>query len=117
VIELLVAAGLVAVCASAVALAVRSARRRSRARAERVLDDLAAAACAALARGDDTSRRVVRALARYDRTRERVARARTCRELELLVARHRMRRGAADLVAQGADRVRALLAEGAAARR
>jgi hypothetical protein len=117
VIELLLAAGLVALCASSVALALRSARRRSRARAERVLDDLAAVACAALARGDDASRRVARALERYDRTRERVARARTCRELEVVVARHRLRRGAEDLVAQAAERARAALVEGLAVRR
>lgn len=115
-IELLLAALLVALAASSVVLAGRAARRRSRARAERVLDDLAADACAALAR-DERSRRCARSLDRYARTRERVARARTCRELELVVARHRLRRGAEDLAAQGVERLRALLAEGIVARR
>jgi hypothetical protein len=116
-VELLIAVVLLACCASSVALAVHGGRRRSRARAERVLDDLAAAACAALADGGDVSRRAVGALARYDRAREHVARARTCRELELIVARHRLRLGAEDLLAQAGDRVRALLAEGVAVRR
>lgn len=115
-VEFLFAAALVALSASSVVLAGRGARRRSRARAERVLDDLAADACAALAR-DERSRRCARTLDRYARTRERVVRARTCRELELVVARHRLRRGAEDLAAQGAGRLRAFLAEGIAARR
>lgn len=115
--ELLIAGtALVLSCATALALAVRGARRRSRARAERVLDALAAETCAALAR-DDAARRTARAIERYDRARQRVAAARTCRELEAVVVRHRLRQGAWDLAAQGAERVRGLLPEGAAVRR
>jgi hypothetical protein len=99
-----------------VAIAVRGARRRSRARAERVLDDLAAAACAALAL-DDASWRTARALERYERYRERVAAARTCRELEAVVARHRLREGAWELAARSGERLLALLPEGTAVRR
>jgi hypothetical protein len=99
-----------------VALAVRAARRRSRDRAERVLDDLAAAACAALA-ADDASRRTAPAVERYELYRERVAAARTCSELEALVACHRLRQGGWGLAALGAERLLALLPGATAVRR
>lgn len=117
VIEILLAASVMAASAVvAVALAVQAARRRSRARAERMLDILAGEACAALAL-DDASRRCDRAVARYDRARARVAAARTCRELEAAVARERLRLAAWDAAARGAERLRALLPAGAPARR
>jgi hypothetical protein len=117
VIEILIAAAVLAsCCATGVALAVQAARRRSRIRAERVLDALAAEACAALAL-DDGSRRTARALERYDRAQERLAAARTWRELEAAVARDRLRLAAWDLAARGAVRVQAALAANAAARR
>jgi hypothetical protein len=117
VIEVLIAGTVLALSiAAAVALAVHGARRRSRARAERVLDALAGEACAALAH-DDSSRRAARALARYDRTQRLVAAARTCSELEAAVARDRLRLAAWDLAGRGAERVRALLLPAGAARR
>jgi hypothetical protein len=70
--------------------AARRARlRRARARAEGVLDELAAATCDALAHGP-ASRRAARAVHRYERTRQRVATAST-RELEGLVIWHQRR--------------------------
>src|SRR5262245_64570123 len=91
VVEVLIAGAVLACsCALAVALAVQAARRRSRIRAERVLNALAAEACAALAH-DEGSRRTARALERYDRLQERLAGARTCRELEAAIARDRLR--------------------------
>lgn len=89
----------------AVAVTVHAARRRSRARAQRILDVLAAEACEALA-WDDRSRRSDRAIARYDRVRRRVASARTCRELEAAIARDRLRLAARDLAVRGAQRVK-----------
>ena len=103
------------VTASSVALAVRGARRRSRIRAEQVLDELAAA-CEALAR-DDRSRRAARAVERYESYRERVGAARTCYELEALVASHRMNQGVWELAARGAESMLALLPGGKPARR
>lgn len=100
----------------ALAIAVRGARRRSRARAERVLDALAAEACAALAQ-NDRSRRAARAIARYDRAQDLVAAARTCGELEAAVAPDRLRLAGWGLAAQGAEWVRALLLAGTPARR
>jgi hypothetical protein len=104
------------VAASSVALAVRGARRRSRIRAEQVLDELAAAACEALAR-DDRSRRAARAVERYESYRERVGAARTCYELEALVTSHRMNQGVWELAARGAESMLALLPGGKRARR
>lgn len=89
-IELLVIGGLAAVVALRVVAARRAALRRARLRAEAVLDELAAAACDALA-ADERSRRSARTLARYERYRDRVAVATTCRELDAVVARHRLR--------------------------
>lgn len=118
-IELLVVSGLAAMLVALAATARRAALRRARARAEAVLDDLAAAACAALASGSDpsTSRRCARALDRYERTRSRVAGAHTRRELDMLVARHRMRQGAIRLATRGLERARDLVAEAVPARR
>ena len=116
-IEILIAgAVLAASCAIAVGLAAQAARRRSRARAERILDVLAGEACEALAL-DDGSRRSDRAVARYDRARQRVAAAHTCRELEAAIAGERLRLAAWDLAGRGAERVRALLPLSAPARR
>lgn len=116
-IEILLAgAVLAAVAAIAAEVAIRRARRRSRVRAERVLDILAGEACDALA-ADDSSRRAARALARYDRAQGMVAAAHTCRELEAAVARERLRLAAWDLAARGAERARELLAPAPAGRR
>lgn len=117
-VEVLIAAAVLACsCAGAVALAVHAARRRSRIRAQRVLDVLAAEACAALAH-DDGSRRTDRALERYDRAVGRLAAARTCREIEAAIARDRLRLAAWELAGRGAERLRALLpASPSAARR
>lgn len=118
-IEFLIVVGLAAVIAVRVAVIRRAALRRARLRAEAVLDELAAAACDALAGGADpaTSRRCARAVDRYERTRNRVAQARTCRELDALVARHAMRRGAIDLAERSVARVRAAVRPGALVRR
>ena len=116
-IEILIAGAILAAsCAAAVALAVHGARRRSRARCERLLNALASEACEALAH-DDRSRRAARAIERYDRVQVRVATARTCRELEGALARERRRRVAWALAGRGAERVRAALLAGAPARR
>lgn len=107
--ELLIAGALIALAwVVAGCVMVRAARRRSRARAERILDMLATETCEALA-WDDRSRRANRAIARYDRARRRVATARTCRELEAAIARDRLRLAARDVAARGAERVRGLL--------
>ena len=89
-LEVLVIAGLAAAVALRVAVARRAALRRARLRAEAVLDELAGAACDALA-ADDRSRRSARAVDRYAHTRDRVAAARTCSELDVIVARHQLR--------------------------
>ena len=116
-IEVLIAAAILGLsCTAAVALSVGGARRRSRARAERVLDALAGEACAALAH-DDRSRRTARAIARYDRAQGLVAAARTCRELEAAIARDRLRLAAWELAGRGAERLRSMLPAGAPARR
>lgn len=115
--ELLIAGAILTLVWVVVAtLTVRTARRRSRARAERMLDLLAAEACEALA-VDDRSRRSRRALARYDRLKGRVAAARTCHELEAAIARDRLRLAARDLADQGAELARDLLAEAASSMR
>ena len=118
-VELLIVLGLGAAVAVRVAVIRRAALRRARLRAETVLDELAAAACDHLAGGADpsTSRRCARAVDRYERTRDRVAAARTRSELDALVARHNVRRGAIDLVERGRERVRAALRTGVAIRR
>ena len=108
-IEVLVIAGLAAAVVLRVVVARRAALRRARLRAEAVLDELAGAACDALA-ADDRSRRSARAVERYAHTRDRVAAARTCRELDALVARHQLRMQAQDLVDRGRQRARAALA-------
>lgn len=115
--ELLIAAAVIALAwVVAIGLAVHAARRRARARAERILDVLATEACEALA-WDDRSRRSDRAIARYDRARSRVATAHTCRELEAAIARDRLRLTARDLAVRGAERVAELLPRALRARR
>ncbi|WP_217922233.1 hypothetical protein [Miltoncostaea oceani] len=118
-VELIVVALAVGLLVVAGASARRTALRRSRAAAEAVLDDLAAAACAHLAAGRDpsSSRRAGRAVARYERTGARVAAARSRRELDALVARHRLRTAAERMAADGLRRVRDALREGVPARR
>lgn len=115
-IEFLIVAVLATVVVVRVVALRRAALRRARARAEAVLDDLAATACARLADGA-SSRRATRALDRYERTRERVAQARTCGELEALVARHAARRRAADLAERSLVRARTVLVAGVLLRR
>ncbi len=73
-LEVLVIAGLVVAAVLAREASRRRALRRARVRAEGMLDDLAAAACAALAEpGRD--RRAARAVERYGTARDRVAAA------------------------------------------
>ena len=118
-VELLVVLGLGAVIAIRVAVIRREALRRSRLQAEEMLDELAAAACAALATGADParSRRCARAIDRYEHTRDRVAEARTRRELDALVARHRLRVRATEVAARGIARVREAIGPGMLVRR
>jgi hypothetical protein len=87
-----------------IGIARRARLRRARARAEGVLDDLAATTCDALAHGP-ASRRAARAVSRYERTRERVAAASTARELESLVVWHGRRRQVIALANEGTRRV------------
>ena len=96
-IEVLVIGGLVAAVLLRVVAARRAALTRARSRAEAVLDELAGAVCDALA-ADDRSRRSARAVERYAQARNRVAAARTCRDLDAIVARHQLRLEAQDLV-------------------
>lgn len=118
-VELLIVLGLGAVIAVRVSVIRRAALQRARLRAEAVLDELAAAACDALAGGADpsTSRRCARAVDRYERARDTVARARTRRELDALVARHALRRDAIDLAGRSMARVRAAIPARVLARR
>lgn len=118
-LELVIIAALGTVIAVRVSVIRRAALQRARLRAEAVLDELAAAACDALAGGADpsTSRRCARAVDRYERTRDRVAQARTRRELDALVARHALRRDAIDLAERGLARVRAAIRPGMLVRR
>jgi hypothetical protein len=117
--ELLVVAAVAGIGMLAVARARRNALRRARLQAEGMLDELAAAACAALAGGEDpsSSRRAARAVERYSAMGDRVAAASTRRELEVLVARHRLRQGAYRAVTRGLERARETLAEAVPARR
>ncbi|WP_217914027.1 hypothetical protein [Miltoncostaea marina] len=72
-----------------------------------MLDDPAGAVAGALTDGGDpaTSRRCARAVERYERASAAVAGARTRRELDLLVARHRLRAGAARMALRGLERL------------
>jgi hypothetical protein len=117
-VEVLVIAGLVVAAALAREASRRRALRAARARAQAVLDELAAAACAALADGRDpsTSRRAARAVERYGTARDRVAAATTRRELDRVVRGHRVRTGAILLATRGLERTRDLLAEAIPAR-
>ncbi|MCC6832672.1 MAG: hypothetical protein IT200_15125 [Thermoleophilia bacterium] len=94
----------------------RTELRRARERAERVLDELAADTCSALAKGRET-RRSARAVRRYAETRDLVAGATTRRELDRLVARHHRRRAAAHLAARGMGRARGIVTGGIPRRR
>ena len=118
-IEVLVITGLVVALAILRTASRRAALRRARARAEAMLDDLAATACAALADGADaaTSRRAARAVERYGEARERVAAATTRRELERLVRRHELRLAGIALATRGLERVRDLIAQAVPVRR
>ncbi len=118
-LEFLFVVGLAAVAVVRIAMIRRAALRRARLRAEGMLDELAATACAALAGGAEpsTSRRCARAVDRYERTRDSVARARTRRELEVLVARHRLRQRAGEAAANGLRRMRGVLDPWIVARR
>ncbi len=94
----------------------RRALRRARARAEGMLDELAAAACAALAEpGRD--RRAERALERYGTARDRVAAATTPRELEWMVRKHEVRLAGYAFVARRLEHARELIAQAVPARR
>lgn len=112
-------AGLVVAAIVARQAARRADLRRARLRAEAMLDELAAAACATLADGSDPSRsrRSARAVERYGRTRDRVAAARSRHELDLLVAHHEMRLGAIALATRGLERARDLIAQAVPLRR
>lgn len=115
-VEVLVIAGLVVAAALACEAARRRALRRARRRAEGMLDDLAAAACVALAEpGRD--RRAARALERYGTARDRVAAATTRRELEWMVRKHELRLAGYAFAARRLERVRDLIAEAVPARR
>ena len=107
--ELLVIAGLLAAGIAWVSARRRAALNRARARAEGMLNELADAACEAIARGDETSRRGARAVDRYARNCDRVAAARTARELDSIVARHELRQSANEFVARGVESLRALI--------
>jgi hypothetical protein len=115
-VEVLVIAGLVVAAALLREASRRRALRRARARAEGMLDDLAAAACAALAE-PGRERRAARALERYGTARDRVAAATTPRELEWMVRRHELRRAGYAFVARRLERARDLIAEAVPARR
>jgi hypothetical protein len=115
-VEVLVVAGLVVAAALLREAGRRCALRRARARAEWMLDDLAASACAALAEpGRD--RRAERALERYATARDRVAAATTPRELERMVRRHELRLSGYAFAARGLERARDLIAQAVPARR
>ena len=113
-------AGLIVAAVVARQAGRRAELRRARARAEAMLDELAAAACTTLADGSEpaTSRRSARAVERYGSTRDKVAAAASSRrELDRLVMRHQMRLGAIALATRGLERTRDWLAEAIPARR
>ncbi len=115
-VEVVVIALLVAGAVLAREQGRRRALRRARIRAEGMLDDLAASACAALA-DPRRERRAARAVERYGAARDRVAVATSPRELERLVRRHERRLAAAALATRGLERVRDAIAEAVPARR
>ncbi len=115
-VEVLVIAGLVVAAALAHEASRRRALRRARARAEGMLDDLAAAACAALA-DPGRDRRAARAVERYGTARDRVAAATTRHELEWMVRKHELRRAGYAFVTRRLERARDLIAEAVPARR
>ena len=94
----------------------RRALRRARARAEGMLDDLAAAACSALA-DPGRDRGATRAVERYATARDRVAAATTRRELDRMVRRHELRLAGYAFATRGLERARDLLAQVVPARR
>ena len=94
----------------------RRALRQARARAEGMLDDLAAAACSALA-DPARERGAARAVERYGTARDRVAAASTARELEWMVRRHELRLAGYAFVTRRLERARDLIAQAVPARR
>ncbi|MGE0026515.1 MAG: hypothetical protein AB7O78_03585 [Thermoleophilia bacterium] len=116
-VEILVIAGLVAAVALMRESSRRRALRRARARAEGMLDDLANAACAAMAEPGRSGRRAERALERYGTARDRVAAASTRRELEWMVRKHEVRLAGYAFAARGLERVREMIAEAVPVRR
>jgi len=115
-VEVLVIAGLVVAAVLAREASRRRALRRARVRAEGMLDDLASAACAALAEpGRD--RRAARAVERYGTARDRVAAATTRRELEWMVRRHELRLTGFAIATRGLERARDLIAQAVPVRR
>lgn len=115
-LEVLVIAGLVVAAVLAREASRRRALRRARVRAEGMLDDLAAAACAALAEpGRD--RRAARAVERYGTARDRVAAATTRRELEWMVRRHELRLTGFAIATRGLERARDLIVQAVPVRR
>ncbi|HTI35065.1 MAG TPA: hypothetical protein VL422_15420 [Miltoncostaea sp.] len=115
-IELLVIAGLVAAAVVARENGRRRAMRRARDRAESMLDDLANAACAALAE-PGRGRRAERALARYGDARDRVASATTPRDLDRMVRNHELKQRGALLAVRALERVRDAIVEAVPVRR
>jgi len=115
-VEVVVIAGLVVAAALLREGSRRRALRRARARAEGMLDDLAAAACAALA-APGRDRRAARAVERYGVARDRVAAATTRRELEWMVRRHELRLSGYALAARGLERARDLIVQAVPVRR
>ena len=115
-LEVLVIAGLVVAAVLAREASRRRALRRARVRAEGMLDDLASAACAALAEpGRD--RRAARAVERDGTARDRGAAATTRRELEWMVRRHELRLTGFAIATRGLERARDLIAQAVPARR
>jgi hypothetical protein len=115
-VEILVISALVIAVALAREAGRRRAFRRARARAEGMLDDLAAAACAALA-DPARERGAQKAVERYGTARDRVAAATTRRELDRMVRRHELRLAGYAFVTRRLERARDLLAQAVPARR
>ena len=117
-LEVLVIAGLVVAAVLAREASRRRALRRARIRAEGMLDDLAAAACAALAEpGRD---RRAAPPARWSATAPPATaspRPATRRELEWMVRRHELRLTGFAIATRGLERARDLIAQAVPARR
>ena len=115
-VEVLVISALVIAAALARETSRRRELRRARARAQGMLDDLAAAACAALA-DPARDRGAARAVERYGAARDRVAAATTPRELDRMVRRHELRLAGYAFATRGLERARDLRAQAGPARR